>query len=209
MRLALLALSLVACAPRAIEGSHVSGASVVTLVRLELGRDEDGVEPTAPRYRPHCNAFAVREPRGVRLVTAGHCVSYLPLRYRNPNGVGLGTATLERRDAARDLAWLVPADASGLVPLAVGAPPRVGSRVTSASSLFDATALGFVTLNVEGQYFSESMRIERGWSGSPVLDGAGRAWAVVVGCTPRRASALEGDIACSVGTYFRALEGGR
>jgi hypothetical protein len=202
-----LFLSLFGCAPRAITGSSVNGASVVALVHPELGLDEHGIEPTAPRYVPYCNAFAMLDGDRVRLVTAEHCTDgATSIRYLAPNGIGHGHATLERRDAARDLAWFEPADAEGLAPLVSGPPPRVGSRVSSVSKLFDATLRGTVTERYFGGFYETNQTIQRGWSGSPVLDDTGRVWGVVSGCPWRQASALEGDFECVFGAIVAALE---
>ncbi len=196
-----------ACAPQAVPGSHINGASVVALMHPTFGLDEDGIEPAPPRYTAFCNAFAVFSGSGVSLMTAEHCTrDASPFRYLQPSGVGHGFAELERRDAARDIAWLAPRDASQLAPLVVGAPPPLGSRVFSVSQVYRTTLRGTLTDHYSGGFYGTDQRVEHGWSGSPVFDESGRVWGVVVACPSRPASAFEGDFACVYGAIASALE---
>lgn len=189
----------------------VSGSSVVTLVReidewqwapLSSELDASGFHH---RWAPHCNAFAVRGPA---LVTAAHCVSGAKvgdaIRYRAPNGVGLGVARLTRLDEAHDNAVLSVDPGEGLEPLRISAPPPVGVPVLSVSSLYGATSRGRVIEQLGSGYFETSQTIVLGWSGSPALDEHGRVWGVVRGC-----SILVGAAECSPGRAFVApLPGG-
>lgn len=199
MRL-LLALLLASCAPRPLTPT-VTGASVVTLVHPAARLDEDGVEPLPPRWRGYCNAFAVSAPRvpgGVLLLTADHCVRHIGsvLRYLAPNGVGHGKA-IRWGTWRGDVVALLPLAPGQLRALPTSPPPELGATVEAVSSLYDGAARGAVVASLGAGHVAASLPVQRGWSGSPVLDEDGAAWGVVVGCQARPASALEGDFECS------------
>jgi hypothetical protein len=193
----ILCLLFAGCAPRPVAGTRVTGASIVTLVRPQLVFDEDGVEPIAQRYAPFCEAFAVRDGGAVALLSAAHCAKTdADLHYLSPNGFGHGHASVIRREAAKDLVWLKPADGAGLVPLETAPPPAVWAPVFALSNHFAARAAGRVTAVYRGGFYETDLQFWPGWSGAPVLDNAGRVWGVVVGCRAVPRSAIEQDIRC-------------
>jgi hypothetical protein len=196
----MLAVSLVVvgqctgCAPAKLSPASatcpaVTGASVVTLVRqltewqwapLSQDFEESGFRT---RWAPYCSAFAVRGPV---LVTAAHCLAGAKvgdaIRYREPNGVGLGVAFLARFDEALDGAVLTVDSGSGLVPLPIAAAPLVGEPVLSVSSLYETTSRGRVAAQLSSGYVETTQTIVHGWSGAPVLNARGGAWGIVSRC---------------------------
>lgn len=198
MRL-LLALLLASCAPRPLTPT-VTGASVVTLVSPFGRLDEDGVEPLPPRWRGYCNAFAVAAPRvpgGLLLLTADHCTRPIGgvVRYLAPNGVGHGKA-IRWGTWRGDVVALLPLDPGQLRALPTAQAPKLGANVEAVSSLYDGGARGALLATLGAEHVAASLPVQRGWSGSPVLDEAGAAWGVVVGCQARQVSAFEDDFAC-------------
>lgn len=99
-----------------------------------------------------------------------------------PNGFGLGTANVHYVSEARDVAFLDPEDSTGLVPLVMAEPPAEGSRVRAYSPVYDQTSLGVVTVLYKAGWYETDQTITYGWSGSPVVDSAGRAVGVVAKC---------------------------
>lgn len=207
--LVLLAAALVAlaCSPQPITGTHVTGASVVTLLKPVLGVDADGVLPTPPRWVPACNAFPLRLPDGsVALATAAHCAAVYPegfdIRYLAVDGWGHGHARLTRGGPA--VALLAVQDPL-LEPLAVGPAPEPGWPASVVSSLADESAGGHVLTELGPGYVATDLRLAKGWSGSPVLNAAGRVWGVASLCEAVPASARAKDYRCVGGTVVAVL----
>ena len=205
----LLAVALVAlaCAPRPITGTDLTGSNVVTLLKPVLGVDEDGVEPTPPRWVPACNAFPLRLPDGsVVLATAQHCADVFPpgydIRYRAVDGWGHGHARLTR--SAAGVAYLAVDDPL-LAPLSPGPAPEPGWPATVVSSLTEESATGRVLTRLGPGYVATDLRIEKGWSGSPVLNDAGRVWGVATKCEAVPRSARVDDTRCVGGAIVAVL----
>lgn len=190
------------------EASAQELQSVVTLVTPYAQVSELG-ERIEHGWAPYCNAFAVKPgvpdpPTLPVLVTAAHCVAKVKLavgdtvRYREPSGWGLGSARVTHLDASRDYAVLELERAEGLAALELGRAPYEGAYVTSPSAFFGEAVSGQVYAS-GGRSFAFSGTIERGWSGSPVLDTQGRAVGVVIKCV------LDDERACTDGVIAGAL----
>lgn len=141
--------------------------------------------PGRDHYVRACSAFAVRglgTLPGVWLVTAEHCAFTPRIRYLSPSGWGHSFASVEFTDARRDLALLQPDNPGELVPYWVGAVPQNGERVRSVSAVYGGQSLGQLDAHLSGQFFETTQTIVLGWSGSPVVDSSGHAFAFVSKC---------------------------
>lgn len=151
-------------------------------------------------WRGRCNAFALeRAPGGeLYLVTAAHCVRCLGLgglvRYLPPDGWGVDRAAIVKLDRARDYAELQPERSGGLVPLKQGPVPGSSEPVLSVSAYFEEQAPGRSTGLLSGTMYGTTQRIERGWSGSPVLDAQGRAWGFLAKCETYQGKCVAGAV---------------
>ncbi len=183
--LVLCAWSTACTSGRPAARAGVSSASLVTLMRLEPAQvepDLEGYGSEHDRYVPTCTAFAVKRLGRVQLATAAHCVrDVLSVRYVPPSGWGLGIATVQDISEARDVAFL-DVEQGELRPLEMAAQPGTGERVRAFSAVYDQTSLGRVLAQYEEGWYETSQTIVYGWSGSPVVDDAGRAVGVVSKC---------------------------
>jgi hypothetical protein len=200
------ALVALACAPRPITGSQLTTASVVTLLKPAILADEDGA-PTPPRWVPACNAFPVVLADGsVVLATAEHCAAVYPpgsnIHYLAVDGWGHGHASLLSRGDG--VAFLAVADPL-LEPLAIGPVPEPGWPASVVSSLAEESASGHVLAILGPRYVATDLRVERGWSGSPMLNAAGKVWGVASLCEAVPVSTRENDYRCVGGTIAAVL----
>lgn len=152
-----------------------------------------------PAWRGSCNAFAMTRDSGeLYLVTAAHCTPRVlgaVLRYLPPDGWGVDRARLVKVDRQRDYAELQPERSGGLVSLERGPAPEVGEPVLSVSAYFEEQAQGTSTGALSGGWYGTTQHVQHGWSGSPVLDSAGRAWGFLAKCQTTQGKCADGAIA--------------
>jgi hypothetical protein len=122
------------------------------------------------------------------LVTASHCVpesatSLTPLRFLAPSGWGHGLAYLIERNATADVAFLAIGEPEMVTPLRKGNSPLIGESVWSYSPIHRDRSDGQVTSWLSGDFFETSQTVDKGWSGSPVLDAGGDVVGVVSQCS--------------------------
>jgi hypothetical protein len=157
----------------------------------------------------HCSGFAIITPHGVRVLTAAHCAldhkagERMPIVTRDRwehTSQGVRWAVLERVDAAADVAVLAPESEAlpELDPLAMaGRDPAVGEAVHVRSGRWWSETQG----DVLGLYYSDATdepaerwvadaTVAPGWSGSAVLDSAGRVLGVVTACQADASAAV-------------------
>lgn len=135
--------------------------------------------------RPICGAFAVQGPRGIELLTAAHClrdaglgdsIAYATREQWEHTAAAVSRARVTSIDTADDRATLMPEP--GLD--SIDSSPLVPDAVVSVAPGWHLTH-GHVTEHV-GRYFTSTLDVRPGWSGSPVLDARGRAVGIVVAC---------------------------
>ena len=183
---------LVSCAPGTFntdkpippEASFALPDAVVTLVTPQIVNDEDGV-PRSVAYEPKCNAFfATDSSLAFSLVTAKHCVDDVGSIIKYERKFGLGTATVEYLSPNSDTAFLSINDEPNLTALEFSdVGTERGDVVVSYSSLKHDTSAGYVTDDV-GRAFRTTQTIEKGWSGSPVVNESGKVVGLISKCRP-------------------------
>ncbi len=193
-----LTLALSACAPDPLAPGQPRAASVVTLLRV-VGpppclRFPEETCSYADSYEPRCAAFALVRQGQTMLVTASHCVpesatNLTPLRFLAPSGWGHGLAYLLERNDAADVAFLALGDPEMVTPLRKGKSPLIGESVWSYSPTYRDRSDGQVTGWLSGDFFETSQIVDKGWSGSPVLDASGDVVGVVSQCSSETSGA--------------------
>jgi hypothetical protein len=187
----LLLFTLLACAPDPLAPGQPRAASVVTLLRVVgpppcIGFPEEPCS-YADSYAPRCAAFALVRAGQTMLVTASHCVpesatNLTPLRFLAPSGWGHGLAYLLERNDAADVAFLALGEPDMVTPLRKGKSPLVGESVWSYNPSYRERSDGKVTSWLSGDFFETTQTVDKGWSGSPVLNANGDAVGVVSQC---------------------------
>lgn len=199
-------------APPHMPATQAQLASVVVLVEQAAEFQEPALSSEAfgehtgsyaAVWRGRCNAFALERAGALYLVTAAHCttprVLGAELRYLPPDGWGIDRAVLVKLDRTRDYAELRPERGGGLVALARGQAPGNGEPVLSVSAFFQEQAPGRSKGELSGSYYGTTQRIEKGWSGSPVLDAHGRVWGLLSKCETQEGKCIAGAVVASLG----------
>jgi hypothetical protein len=122
-----------------------------------------------------CNAFAADLPRGKRLLTAAHCAGEVGTwqKWRTYS------VKVEAVDKAGDKAILIPPLGPTLVPFELARASEGPVRFQAAGN--DVNRYG-EAYSQDGYFWQTSADIDRGWSGSPVLNMQGQVVGIAVKC---------------------------
>jgi hypothetical protein len=185
-----LLLFVLSCAPGSVQVSRshssISNHSVVTLIAPILILDGKGI-PIGIGYADSCNAFGIDRLGTQLLLTAAHCLSGMEVgdefKYREPNGVGFGTAELIWLDPAGDRAAASISDPLiSSLDIDLEYVPNAGDETVTISSLHGGVSRGAVIGELAHGWFDTTQSVGFGWSGSPVVNEAGSVWGILSMC---------------------------